>query len=410
MSAVKYSQLKEGFEVAFENSFGGKASGIVTKISPSKIDVISSTGKMFEWWTNESDIIKLISDKVDKKKFDLIKMKSLVENLRWKGHSLGSDPEFFIEDSKTGDIIPAFDFLPNSENSHGAPFWDGFQAEFNITGGSCLDERVSSFRRLIISLDERAKKHNPRAQLILDSVIEIPESQFDNTDPAYLQFGCSPSFNAYGEEQVELDGTSTRLRTVGGHIHFGLTADNDTMVKYVKALDKILGVACVALFQNYDNPARREYYGRAGEYRLPKHGLEYRTLTNAWGCHPRIMYIVFELARKAIAMEQHQLMHLWDASEEETIECINNCDVNMAKNILMINKDVFKSIIKSFSYQNDTLVNIIFNTFMQGIEALIERPENIIQNWAGDTYTIGRISSIDYSNRKYNYLKQDIDY
>src|ERR1019366_5440055 len=101
----------------------------------------------------------------------------------------------------------------------------------------------------------------------------------------------------------------------------------ETKINMVKAMDAIAGVACVALFAKYDNPIRRQYYGLPGEYRLPKHGLEYRALSNAWLIHPLIMNLVIDFARKAAIMGKEGLFSKWKATEQETIDCITNCDV-----------------------------------------------------------------------------------
>jgi hypothetical protein len=64
------------------------------------------------------------------------------------------------------------------------------------------------------------------------------------------------------------------FRTTGGHIHFGIgKRDDETVSRMVKALDAIIGVACVSLFDGIDDPRRRRMYGLAGEYRLPEYGV-----------------------------------------------------------------------------------------------------------------------------------------
>jgi len=52
--------------------------------------------------------------------------------------------------------------------------------------------------------------------------------------------------------------------------------------------------------QNLDEPVRREYYGLAGEYRLPPHGLEYRSLSCAWIFHPKAAATILDLARRVV--------------------------------------------------------------------------------------------------------------
>jgi hypothetical protein len=318
---------------------------------------------------------------------------SKIRNLSWRGGSLGSDPEIFAVDSKTGLVIPAFNFLKGKEapdrTSENQPvFWDGFQAEFNVMAGSCLDARVVSMIRGLMKVNELAKKHNPDAVLSIQSTLDIHPDMFKDAKPEHVAFGCSPSLNVYKMSGLSIAGERVPFRSSGGHIHFGINSEyKKDIPEYVKALDKILGVACVSMFASYDNPARRSLYGLAGEYRTPDHGFEYRVLSNGWASHPTIMYMVYELARKAIAMQQHGLMKHWDATEEETIKCINECDVKLARSILKRNKTLFQDILMSMCYRNDKLMKVTYNTFMKGMEVLVE-PEKIDKNW-GLTVPLG---------------------
>lgn len=308
---------------------------------------------------------------------------------------VGSDPEVFVEDDK-GNIIPAFNFLGSktdgktksvgSDREYSVErkvYWDGFQAEFETTADFCLSYHVDSIRNGLKAVLKYAREHNPSAKLSIKTCVEIPTELLMESKEEYIQLGCMPSYNAYkmtGEPISE--GRQLPIRSTGGHIHFGVgKLTEKEAIPIVKALDKIIGVACVSLFANYDNPARRRYYGLAGEYRLPPHGLEYRVLSNAWLVHPVITNIVFDIARKAYMMGKNGFMEVWKATEEETIECINKCDVVKSREILERNKVVFKKLIKAAygieGQQNDAL----FNTFMNGMESIIANPEDIEKNW-----------------------------
>lgn len=335
-----------------------------------------------------------------------------LDNVQWKGGTLGADPEVFVLNSKSGQVIPAFNFLKSNKEPdltlENMPiFWDGFQAEFNLSAGGCLDGRVASMWHGLRTLSSLATKHDKDAILTIQSTVDIAPSLFDNAKPEHIAFGCSPSLNVYGMSGLKIDGAAVPFRSAGGHIHFGIEDSfKKDIVPYVKALDKILGVACVSLFHKYDNPARRTLYGLAGEYRTPAHGFEYRTLSNGWVCHPTIMYIVNELARKAIGMEQNNLMEFWNATEEETIECINNCDVGLARTILARNEGTFKKILMSMCYQRPDTVTVVYNTFMLGMEELVN-PETIEDNWAfSDSNKIynTRIHNLQTHNSNYTRL------
>jgi len=395
--------------------------GIIQSIIPSGVNkylnLLLEAGDIRQILAKETDLIfKKRKDSDLAYKFDKACLAS-IKAIRWNGGNLGSDPEMFVFDSVTKQVIPAFKFLDKNGGSDRTMdgeklFWDGFQAEFNIKSGSCLDERVNSTRFGLMSLRNKAKAFNPNAILTVQTTVDIAPELFADAKPEHIAFGCTPSKNVYNMEGIKMDGKDVPFRSAGGHIHYGLDKKEWKQIpEYVKALDKILGVACVALFAKYDNPARRSMYGLAGEYRTPPHGLEYRTLSNAWLCHPTIMYIVYELSRKVIAMEQKGLMRFWDASEKETIACINNCDVPKAIAILRRNDKVFMDLIKSFSY-NDKNAKVIWNTFMLGVDALVNT-ETIEDNWhlnadTFDYYNV-RIQSMHEKLDKYDeLLKVDV--
>lgn len=335
------------------------------------------------------------------------KLKNIFKNIGkilYYGGQIGSDPEIFVENNEK--IIPAFEFLGSKEkpekwrqNNGGGAFdqtlyWDGFQAEFTTTPVTCLSWHVDSIQSALSVLSKKAKAYDKDAKLSIKTLIEVPMETLQNAAPEHVAFGCTPSFNAYGMQGNITDGKNTIFRSAGGHIHFGVgQMSHEKAIPIVKALDKILGVACVSLFAKYDNPARRMMYGLAGEYRLPKHGIEYRTLSNAWLCHPLITNIVFDVARKAFSFGQLNFSP-WDATEEETISCINNCDVELAKTILKRNEEVFLSILNSLYGNNN---KGIYEMFLNGLETVITSPDDIEKNWSLNATWIPHCNGVDKS-------------
>jgi hypothetical protein len=224
-----------------------------------------------------------------------------------------------------------------------------------------------------------------------------------------------PSYNAYGLKVDMPPGRMVDFRSSGGHIHFGIgKISNAEAIKSVKALDAILGVACVAFFQGYDNPRRRELYGLPGEYRLPPHGLEYRPLSNAWLFHPVIMNMVFDLARKALVFGRKGLLKYWKCSEEETIRIIRDSDVEAAQNVLDANKDIMLGLIAAaYPYISNISTHaneVLFNAYKNGIDSIIVDASNIPGNWfMGEP---GKVASWQFGNdyfNKVNYHIHDIE-
>ena len=215
-------------------------------------------------------------------------------------------------------------------------------------------------------------------------MFQVDKEVLESSEEKHVQLGCMPSYNVYGMkgELVE-DGRILTTRSAGGHIHFGLGKEEmKKKDEMVKALDAILGVACVSLFQNYDNTMRRRYYGLAGEYRTPPHGLEYRTLSNAWLAHPFFTNLVFDVSRICVSVGYYDYLKHWKAEEKDTIECINTCNVKMAQKILKTNESMFKAVLKA-CYKGFTAdrINKLYDIFMAGMDSVLDKPEDIEANW-----------------------------
>lgn len=301
--------------------------------------------------------------------------------------AIGSDPEMFVADKKTKKIIPAFNFLKDKVNADKCPdtlnkiYWDGFQAEFETRPGTCLQGQVSDIEFMLRKLQSMGIAHNKDAVVVADTTMDVSADDLQNGKEEHVQFGCMPSFNVYGMEGVKMHGREVPFRSAGGHLHFGIGKHSEAdIAKMVKALDAICGVACVSFFADMDNKRRRTMYGLAGEYRLPPHGLEYRTLSNAWLCHPLAAHMVFDLARKSLMFGLKGLLEFWKASEEEVIHTINNHDVKQAREILSRNMELFTKIIDS-RYQEETQAKYAANAFLNGVESIIANPTDVVGNW-----------------------------
>lgn len=383
------------------------------QLKDGRIAVVRSTYK-YNTFTNYSlltDKIEMLNMNIYDKDELFVKIKKTKEiedkfksflhldkmrNLYWGGGHLGSDPEIFVVNKKTNEVIPAFNFLRGKTNpdkvgsyingqGYGQNlFWDGFQAEFNTEASNCMAWVCDSVHNGLRTLAEKAKAHDKNAVLTIKSTLDIPIDMLMESDNEHVEFGCMPSLNAYNMQGYKANGRDVPFRSAGGHIHFGIAHylgdDKKKILSTVKALDKILGVACVSLFANYDSADRRVLYGLAGEYRLPKHGLEYRVLSNAWMSHPLIMNIVYELSRQVIAVDKAGLIDHWDATEEETIECINTCNVELARKILKRNKIMFKNIMYS-KFRNEEKASSVYKIFLNGMESIIDDPNDVEGNW-----------------------------
>lgn len=339
--------------------------------------------------------VKLLNKKNNKDivtNYDKYKMANLVYKLGFYD-TIGSDPEVFLE-KEDGTVLPAFDFLGpkpkkpgnlyagNTSAGGNSIYWDGFQAEFDTYATSCLSFQVDSIQHALSLLYKEMIKKDHKAKLSIKTVMDIPQELLKTSAAEHVAFGCLKSFNVYNMKGIKADGREVDYRSAGGHIHFGTgIIDKKQLPWIVKSLDAVLGVAAVSLFANFDDPRRRQMYGLAGEYRLPPHGLEYRTLSNAWLMHPIMVHIIFDLARSAYSFGQTGFIKYWKGSSKETIRVINECDVDGARKILKQNEALFKEILSVKHLGNPGNVQFMYDTIINGAESVIANPENIAENW-----------------------------
>ena len=325
--------------------------------------------------------------------------KQLAEGKLWiptqTGHMVytGSDPEIFVVD-KRGIVIPAWEFL-EAENTPARridkliPFWDGFQAEFNIDPGGCHAQRVDQVALQLKKLLGLARAKFKDARLSPRAVLDIPPDVLQSVSDQHAGLGCSPSKNLYGIKPIQIENPrDLPFRFAGFHIHFQSTHDA-ILPERIRALDRIAGIISVSLLQGLDDSRRRAYYGRAGEYRTPTHGLEWRVLSSTMLCHPILVNLMFDIARLAQALPAGQYAHLWQVKggDERVQHIINNYDEVEARLVLKENEPVFKSIINSLyatsrgnNGTGETLVKKVERLILVGCREFID-PNDIEGNW-----------------------------
>ncbi len=240
--------------------------------------------------------------------------------------TLGADPEFFLQDTRTGAVTPAIGLLGGTKQEPlripglGKGFGmqeDNVMVEFNIPP----TETEYVFTNSIMSALRVLREHiNTVSEGRLTADL-TPSRLFPHealTHPQAAAFGCSPDFNAYaaGEPHktvdpqglVEKDGA---WRFAGGHVHIGFR----DVLSYklpdfvvVQFLDLILGTYAAAW--EVEQGKRGEFYGVPGRYRPTPYGLEYRSLSNLWLRESNRMEDVSRLAR-------HTILFLMDMPEKQ---------------------------------------------------------------------------------------------
>ena len=269
----------------------------------------------------------------------------------------GGDPEIFTLHGD-GSVLPAWEFLPHkdaakSTNVHNNTgplkcFWDGFQAEFTLAPARCLAWTVDSIQKGLQTVLTSARKLDPLATLTHECVIDADQGILDTAAQEHVQFGCAPSQNIYDERPLDIGNSRTcPFRFAGGHIHHEVSAELKTpefVRRFVKLQDSLVGVCMTLLLRGLERPERRMFYGKAGEYRLPSHGIEYRTLSSAMYIHPAVTMAGYELSRIAHKLSQVGGEKAWDASESEVRDCLNHLDLDLAEKILSRNSKILQGI------------------------------------------------------------------
>lgn len=233
------------------------------------------------------------------------------ERINYHAFSIGCDPEFFVKNKRkiieSSKLIPEdgikFSCFAKKANSTTVNIvCDGVQIEINPAPSSCRayvgNAIAEAFKKLKDSIDNDNK-------ITLTPVVKLSKKAMKELSDKAKTFGCAPSFNNYTSSVsvIPVDASKYQYRSAGGHLHIG----DVTVKKYlqkevdltIKFLDLICGNTCVLIDTDPAQKERRKVYGKAGEYRLPSYGIEYRTLSNFWLKDYKLMSLVMALARFA---------------------------------------------------------------------------------------------------------------
>lgn len=321
---------------------------------------------------------------VEDREFPSKRAKEFIEGKRTlfsQGYSSGTDPEIFVVDEKEK-LIPARKFL-KSKKENATMFYDGVQAEFCPLPRTCLEGLKDYICNDMGYVLGAARKFNPKAKFTIQNSFRLSDEEMSALSDEDLTFRCSTSMNVYGDYGDQPDPRQYQWRFAGGHIHGGCrTKSAPVLEAIIRSLDGVLGVAGVSLAANLDNPERRRMYGRAGEFRLPKHGIEYRVLSNFWLTHPLIYHLTFELFRQAMKMGEQGLFSIcWEGEEQDIRDIINWCDVDGARKMLKKNQPVIERMLAVNGQWNAGQMKKMIQTMFEGLEVVVKNPKDVEGNW-----------------------------
>jgi hypothetical protein len=226
---------------------------------------------------------------------------------------IGADPETFVRNKKTKEIVSAHDLIPGTKlEPHkvelGAIQVDGVAAEFNID--PCPDAQTFS-NHITHVMNQLQHFIGDKYELVTEPTVTFADNYFKSLPEYVRELGCNPDFNAWtGKINDRPDGDSTTMRTGAGHIHIGWCKNVDPGDKthfedcqiIARHLDYYLGLYSLQWDQDTN---RRKLYGKAGSFRPKPYGVEYRPLSNVWLRTPELQRWVFSAAYNGI----HQLIN-----------------------------------------------------------------------------------------------------
>ena len=247
----------------------------------------------------------------------------------------GADPEIFLTEG--GKIVGAETVLPGDGlgvECGNRVMSDGVQAELQPLPSVCRVALASNITACYKQLSQcfRAKRRREIA-INFSKVIRMSRTDLNALSEKARILGCEPSFNVYtgGQSDLTINPARSLIRSAAGHIHLGLSRPTQNQKAWidsmVRALDLIVGNTCVLIDRDPANVVRRKVYGRAGEFRLPPHGIEYRTLSNFWLHSYQLMSLVMGLVDVAV-----NVAHVEDVTVRDFLTTVNHRRVARAIN------------------------------------------------------------------------------
>jgi hypothetical protein len=212
--------------------------------------------------------------------------------------TMGSDPEMML--TKDGKYFSAIDIVPGDkyerhEIGKHQYYYDNVMAECAVFPGKNRESVINNFRDCLQKFAKLVKPY----KLVTQASQNYPASQLEHPDAKAI--GCDPEYCVYDlcvATPPEQEFITNSLRTAGGHIHLGCKMlQEDEMACYftIRMMDLFLGLPSIYVDRDKTSAARRKLYGKAGRFRKPEHGVEYRSLGNFWISSPKLVGLVYDV-------------------------------------------------------------------------------------------------------------------
>ena len=228
--------------------------------------------------------------------------------------TMGSDPEFML--MRDGRYYSAIEIVPGDKDhryqiGQHEYYFDNVLAECSIFPGSDKQDTIYQFRDCLQKYANLIKPYT----LVAQAAQEYPHNELRHQKAK--EAGCDPERCAYALQMLKPKTNlfaHNAMRSAGGHIHLG-TSLAKTMYGaefIVRMMDLFIGLPSIYIDHDLTARQRKTLYGRAGRYRLPKHGVEYRTLGNFWLSSPKLVGLIYDLCKFILQfVEQDEHLKLW---------------------------------------------------------------------------------------------------
>lgn len=241
--------------------------------------------------------------------------------------NIGCDPEFFfVKDNK---VVPSGE-VDGINTYDDTVVEDGFQGELNPDADTCRESLASDIGRSLMSARKIAKDMGADISFKVGHIIS--DDVWKRTPSEQKKYGCNPTTNVHENKFSRVTGIREKFRAAGGHLHFTLR-DGTDVKKLVAVMDIVVANTCVLIDRDPDNARRRKNYGRAGEYRIKRYGMEYRVPSNFWLKHYALFSMVSQLGRNSIDILRSDLADelISRFSMLKVRKAINDNDFDLAK-------------------------------------------------------------------------------
>lgn len=233
--------------------------------------------------------------------------------------TFGSDPEFMLV--RDGVFRSAIGVVPGTKYKRhrigkNHYYYDNVMAECTILPAASKQEALANFK---IAFNSFAKLVHPNI-LVVRASQEYPREELTHKDA--LAIGCDREYCCYALRDIEPpeeDFQSGQLRSAGGHLHIGskFAKDSYGCLATIRMMDLFLGTMSIYLDKDKTTKRRKELYGKAGRFRSPKHGAEYRSLGNFWLASPKLVGFIYDMVAFIMQfVEDRRHEQLWFIDED----------------------------------------------------------------------------------------------